>query len=77
MRARFAVAENCQSPDQPDRSKVMHLTIYDGSQTDSAVARRSEANQIGLASKDALRNVVISHFTSEQGAGLTGAAEYD
>ena len=49
VRPGFAIGKDSQSVGQANGAEVIDLVIDDGSQTASAVARRSEADQIGPA----------------------------
>jgi hypothetical protein len=56
---------------------MVNPSINDRRQTDTAIARRSESHQIGLARQFSLANVMVSHLPRKQRAGLIVAPNKD
>ena len=57
--------------------EVMDCLVDDGRQTDAAVTRCSERNQIRLACQFSLGDVMIDHFTRQKRALHTTALKDD
>jgi hypothetical protein len=56
---------------------MMDVAVHDGSQTDPAVAWRSETDQIRLPAQFPLRRMMICHLARDQSAFYAIARKYD
>jgi len=75
MRPRFTVGQDRETVGEADDTEVVDTIVYDGSQTDCAVAGRSETHQIGLTVHFPLGNMMVCHLPRDQGAGRSVLGE--
>ncbi len=69
MRAGFAIGQDGEAVCQANGAKMMDPIVHDGSQTDSAIARPSEADQIRLAVQLSLGYMMKCHLTRYKRSG--------
>jgi hypothetical protein len=64
----FAIGKYRETVHQANRAKMMGFIIHNGSQTDSAIAWRSEADHVGQAAELSLCHMMVRHLTRDEGA---------
>jgi hypothetical protein len=75
MRAGFAIGQDGEAVCQANGTEVIDPIVHNGSQTDSAIARPSEADQIRLAVQLSLGYMMECHLTRDKRTRRAPAGE--